>query len=115
MADVIPFAKRAEPPADPHLSGEAVCLSCAHDWVAVVPAGSAVNNPDDRLSMECPKCHSFKGVMRKFTQYVDVPSWHCAKCGGFLFSVILAKGDVPTLCCACCGELINGLDLWNRP
>lgn len=64
--------------------------------------------------MTCPKCTSHKGVLTRFALYTDVPSWGCNKCSGFLFSAFLAKGDVPMLACACCGELLNALDLFNH-
>lgn len=97
-----------------HLSGAAVCLSCAHKWAAVVPEGTPVNAPPDTLGLTCPACGSMKGVLQKFSFYTDVPNYTCTRCESFMFSIILAKGDVPCVSCACCGHLINALDLFNH-
>lgn len=113
MADVLQFPPRRNEPSQTHLSGEATCLACGHNWVAVAPTGCPANNPDDRASLECPRCTALKGVFKRFTVYDDCPTWHCARCSGFLFTAFLAAGDVPTLGCASCGHLINALDLWN--
>lgn len=118
---VIPFGRRPEKPGegeepkDPHLCGEAFCLSCAKTWTAVTPTGSPVNVPDEEaLGLECPACGSEKGVLRRFVMYEDVKIWHCQQCRGVLWSLILAKGDVPCVSCACCGNLVNALDLFNK-
>lgn len=108
MAEILAFPTKKEPT----LTGPAVCLACGENWQAVCPVGSPVNNPDDRATLECPRCHALKGVFTRFVQYTDVPSWHCTACQGFLFSAILAQ-NVPTLACAACGHLINALDLFN--
>lgn len=82
----------------------------------MVPRGHEhVNSVDGSPGLECPRCHSSKGVLRQFVQYTDVSSWHCNACQSFLFSIILAKGDVPTLACACCGKLTNAIDVFNKP
>jgi hypothetical protein len=100
---------------DATMSGEAVCLACFHHWQAVVPIGTPVHDPDPdaRCTLECPACSAHKGVMLRFVQYTDIPSWHCEKCNGFLFSAILVKA-VPTLACASCGHFLNAIDLFNK-
>lgn len=119
MTNVIPFRSRTpvEPPesANTHMSGPAVCLSCAHEWTMVAPSGTPVNAVGDQPGLECPACGSFKGVSKYFTRHVDCPSWRCTVCGSFIFSAILAHGDVPCLACACCGNLTNALDLFPAP
>mgnify|MGYP000854651693 CR=1 FL=1 len=117
MSNIIPFGRKAEGDSEKEgwLNGEAVCLSCAHGWTAVAPRGAPANAPDAEGGLGCPACHSFKGVFRRFVQYTDCPSWHCVHCRGFLFSIILAKGDVPTLACGSCGALTNALDVFNPP
>lgn len=118
-ADVIPFGrkpKEGEPETEQHLRGKAKCLACGHLWEAVTPVGSRVHydkNGPESICLECPECHCPKGVYEQFVNYTDCLSWHCFYCNNFLFSVILAKGDVPTLACASCGALTNSLDIFN--
>jgi len=38
----------------PHLSGEAKCIGCLYEWVAVSPVGAT--------ELECPECGTLKGV-----------------------------------------------------
>jgi hypothetical protein len=54
MGEVLKF----KPPEreEPHLSGEAVCIGCKHQWVAVAPLGT--------WQLECPSCGSMKGIFR---------------------------------------------------
>ena len=61
----------------PHLSGEAKCVACGHEWVAVCPVGVSF--------LECPKCGVFKGCM-KYDVQRDGNHWHC-KCGGCEFRI----------------------------
>ena len=44
---VIDFTK-AKAELDPHISGDARCLACKHEWVAVAPIGT--------IWLECPAC-----------------------------------------------------------
>lgn len=74
MGDVVHLGK-----SEPHLSGEALCTSCRHAWVAVSPVGT------DWL--ECPACGLFKG------RYIHpaIPKsgeeiWECA-CGCDVFRI----------------------------
>lgn len=46
--------KRAE--REPHVSGEAICLTCHHTWTGVWPTGAT--------ELECPQCHSMRGRSR---------------------------------------------------
>jgi hypothetical protein len=52
MGAVLDFKPREEP----HLAGEAVCVSCRHTWVAVAPVGT--------WQLECPSCETWHGVWR---------------------------------------------------
>lgn len=61
----------------PHLAGEAICLSCKHEWAAVCPIGTTW--------LECPACHLLRGVM-KFPVIRDGLHWTCA-CGNQLFYI----------------------------
>lgn len=71
----------------PHISGEATCLTCGHEWMAVAPIGT--------VELECSECHTFKGVFVGMTApdtvwecncgnqhfYIDPDGAMCAKCG----------------------------------
>ena len=51
MGDVLPF--RQPEPEKQYGSGEAFCIGCNHEWVAVAETGTT--------QMECPVCHAHKG------------------------------------------------------
>lgn len=64
----------------PHLSGEAKCMHCAHEWVAVSPVG-------EHSGFECPSCSLFKGVfVGESLPEPDQPFWQC-NCGCDVFSL----------------------------
>jgi predicted RNA-binding Zn-ribbon protein involved in translation (DUF1610 family) len=52
MSNVIEFPAQT----DPHGSGEAFCMQCNHQWVAVAPVGET--------RFECPECHAHKGMYK---------------------------------------------------
>lgn len=82
MAEVIDITSKL-----PHLSGNALCLTCGHKWVAVAPIGTT--------EFECPECGTFKGVTCGLTCpdtilececgnqhfYIDPDSPLCSRCG----------------------------------
>ena len=73
---VIDFTK-AKAELDPHISGDARCLACQHEWVAIAPIGT--------IWLECPACSLDRG--RYIAQALrDGDHWHCA-CGCDLFYV----------------------------
>ena len=49
MADVIDLDAQR-----PHFASRCSCMTCTHEWVGVVPVGTAI--------LECPKCRAMKGV-----------------------------------------------------
>lgn len=61
--------------SSPTLSGEAICLCCKHEWVAVVPAGT--------IGLECPECSTLKGVMKYPCSPANGGIWMC-ECGNYL-------------------------------
>ena len=63
--------------ASPHLSGEAMRLVCQHKWVAVAPIGEC--------SLECPECHTFRGV---FTGNPLGEEHYRCKCGCSHFAIL---------------------------
>jgi len=65
------------PKHDPHMTGEAICLQCKHEWVAVVPSGTT--------RFECPECHTIKGLFKYECMVKDGEQyWEC-QCGCGLF------------------------------
>ena len=63
---------------DPHLAGDAVCLQCQYKWTAVAPTGTT--------QLECPECHTFKGVWMYPFRRVDEDHWKCG-CGNIYFCI----------------------------
>lgn len=115
MADIIPFGRPAkgDPEAEGWLNGNAICIGCRHKWVQVTRRGDPAVNANES-GLECPGCGSFKGMLQRFVCYKDCQQWSCHLCEGSLFSIILAKGDVPCLACASCGNLTNAVDVFNH-
>lgn len=76
---VIEFKKPAAEDKERYMTGEAFCLQCKHEWIATAPAGE--------VELECPECHTMKGLFR----------WPCApaeeslrrecQCGNQLFYI----------------------------
>lgn len=67
MGDVVNILDR-----QPHLSGEAKCLACGDEWVAVAPVGTA--------TLECTACGLHKGVFKRLCGPSDGVVWIC-NCG----------------------------------
>jgi len=76
----------------PHISGEARCIHCSHEWVAVVPSGT--------VRLECPECSLLKGAL-VHTCYPK-EYWEC-DCGNDLFMV-----SPSGVLCAKCGVWQEG-------
>lgn len=91
MGDVVRLPSTLERGA--HLSGEAFCVGCGHEWVAVAPVGT--------IELECPSCHVVKGLM-KYGCELDT-AWTCG-CGCYVF-MISPNGVI----CWHCGEYARGL------
>lgn len=53
MSNVVQFSK---PEKDPHGVGNAICIGCKHEWIAVAPVGMT--------RFECPECHTIKGTWK---------------------------------------------------
>ena len=76
MSKIISLQKERES-RRPHLSGEARCMLCSYEWVAVALVGT--------LWLECPSCHSEKGYLKFPVQRTGL-EWICI-CGNDLFRV----------------------------
>lgn len=76
------------------MRGPARCLECRHEWEAVAPVGT--------YSLECPKCHTWKGVLSGFvTVPNDCEVWVCG-CDSDLFYITPDYTQ-----CARCGKEQN--------
>jgi len=72
---VIDFAE-AQEENTPHGSGNAKCMACQHEWVAVAPLGT--------VWLECPECHLTQGhFVYTFCRWED-RHWTC-DCGNDMF------------------------------
>lgn len=59
------------------MRGDAFCLQCGHHWVAVAPPGT--------VRLECPECHTEKGLFKFECVVPDGTAvWECG-CGNQLF------------------------------
>jgi len=81
---------------EPHMAGEARCIACKHEWVAVSPTGTTW--------LECPECHAMKGVyihpcLKIAKEKDEYEPWWTCKCGNNLF--IIYHGSIM---CPNCGE-----------
>lgn len=91
MSQVIPF-KRPEPHEE-HLSGEAVCIGCQYKWVAVTPVGV--------WQLECPSCHSMKGIFRlPIGAGTGDPEFVC-ECGCVALTAYIRHGKFWLRCMSC--------------
>lgn len=80
MGNVIAFAKPE--PKDPHASGEAICMTCGHEWVAVAPITGGAHQ------LECPECHTMKGHFKwPFAPNAEDKIWAC-DCGCTQFWIL---------------------------
>lgn len=75
MGDVVEMFTKEER----HATGEARCIDCRHEWVAVVP----VSEYNEFGWLDCPSCGCHKG---RFKQpfYFGTEHWICG-CGNDLF------------------------------
>lgn len=90
MSKVIQFPTKQMP----HLSGEAFCLQCGHEWIAIAPEGET--------RFECPKCHTHKGLWKFECTPKNGDFVRECKCGNRLF-YIQPDGHM----CANCGTFQN--------
>lgn len=79
----------------PHMTGQARCTACGHDFVAVAPVGETW--------FECPK----RGTERALLRYpvLDEPAWpneYQCNCGCSVFAIRSdSSGDVRIACLSC--------------
>lgn len=78
----------------PHMTGEAICMECRHEWTAVAEIGA--------VNFECPNCSTFKGIWVG-PCFADTPLWEC-NCGNEFF--VLHEDQIM---CARCGLSQHGI------
>lgn len=93
MSDVVDL-QRVREERSPHSSGQARCLDCKHEWVAVAPIGT--------YWLQCPSCSLVRGKYIFMFNFPDELHWNC-NCGNDLFYMLKD-------CCVCpnCGEKQKG-------
>lgn len=77
-------------------SGEALCTSCSHTWVAVAPVGIS--------EMECPECHALRGIFANHLVHEGdaVDTWTC-NCGSPFFVIQRFENRFQHILCVNCG------------
>jgi phage FluMu protein Com len=87
-AKLLRFEKK--PPDTQNGTGEAFCLNCLHEWVAVAPTGT--------IELECPKCKTMKGLYKFPFHPPEGTYMRECNCGNQLF-YLTTEGHM----CANCG------------
>lgn len=87
---VISLASRKPEPTN---AGEAKCLACGREWIAVAPISV--------IALECPSCGMLRGLFKYLCER-EGPHWQC-NCGNKLFRVTPEGYYCPN-----CGEWQHG-------
>lgn len=76
MAEIVQFRQKpvCDDPGTPHLTGQAICGNCRHEWVQVAEVGTT--------TLDCPECKRTWGVFKNMVE--PKFSWRC-NCGEQLF------------------------------
>lgn len=84
---------------EPHTGGEAKCLACGHEWIAVSPLPVESN-------FDCPSCGTYKGVYKGIIGEPEgMEVFHC-NCGNSVFTYTPYY-----IRCVCCGTKTEHDDL----
>jgi hypothetical protein len=93
MGEVVSLQQHREETL-PHGSGEVLCPSCKHEWVAVAPVGE--------VFFTCPACSSHTARWKRpFASAVGELFYSCTHCSSEHFYFVLKKGGVQTKCSGC--------------
>lgn len=77
-AEVLQFPAVSTPAPDvPHLTGEAFCQQCSHEWIAVAPVGT--------VRLTCPSCRTEKGLYKYECGVPEGELVRGCNCGNQLF------------------------------
>lgn len=87
MAQVLSLAAAREE-RTPHMTGEARCAACGHEWVAVAPVGTH--------ELDCPSCGCTKGHMKRPVMRGD--ERFVCDCGCDVFRISRAHGPYCVNC-----------------
>jgi len=74
MSNVVQFRPAKD---ERHASGEAFCLQCRHEWVAVAPTGT--------VQLQCPQCLTMKGLFKYPCNLEAGAMIRVCNCGNDLF------------------------------
>jgi hypothetical protein len=75
---------------EPHLTGQAVCTTCGHEWQAVAAAGT--------VHLDCPACQRMQGIFKNAVEPQN--AWACNCSGNKLFFLTRAGAM-----CRMCGVI----------
>ena len=89
MSNVVEFKKLGSQ----HISGEAICIGCKHEFVASAPVGTH--------ELDCPQCLGNKAVFKYSITRPDEELFKCS-CSSFVFNVT-RNG----IYCINCGNWVN--------
>lgn len=89
MAEIVTLAEHR-----PHMTGEARCIECRHEWETSAPVGT--------VRLECPSCGLDKGAWTGGCE-TGADLWTC-DCGNDLYVI---HGD--RIMCARCGLAQHGM------
>lgn len=92
MATIINFPQKEQY----RLRGEARCFHCTHTWEAVCPVGTI-------SSLECPECHTEKGVLIGLVEIPDNAARFVCNCGCDLYYILVDGCQ-----CLLCGKIVTG-------
>lgn len=103
-ADIISLTDR-KAEKERHYSGEARCIRCKHEWVAVAKVGD--------IFLECPSCECISGVPKHpFMADEGCLIFVCENCTSEFFYIEKYKGET-AICCGGCGDHKSIDDVFN--
>jgi hypothetical protein len=95
---VVEFKPRAS--SEEHISGEAICVGCKHQWVVVAPTGT--------VDLECPSCGAFRGVYKYPVVTKEGSEEFVHSCGCKYFQLErIAPEEYGHLRCIGCGGVVE--------
>jgi len=88
---VVPFQRPEKP--EPHMSGQAVCIGCRHEWVQAAPIGT--------WQYECPNCGAMKGLFKHPVGAIEGDLAFVCNCGCEALTAYQRYGKFWLRCMAC--------------
>ena len=92
----------------PHHEGEAVCLACGHEWVAVAPVSV--------FELECGECGTLRGVYKYPFVMPSYATYTCTVdgCGCQHVTIEMHKDGGYWIACCKCGHLHSIDDIFGN-